>query len=578
MSAVIIQRYNALLMSLHQVFPDRSAAELRAVIRECFNSTTSPRQWPDSMASQLLSRSALKGKMEDVKKTFETDLSRDDLFRFSDYHEQAQWLLSRAFPSLHVRLVGFLYRRSISKDTTIQCCEVERGMELCTIANEAQHVVGDPSSNRTAESDDRSNDGHDTAVHDSGKNEAFGKHQSTQCGNRGSVKTRAQIKTKSAVPPQLVRVWQQCQHIDSFTLIRWMSNLFSSPSSSSSHWNPPSEWLSTVSPCKSASAHQRIQWLRHVIDTIHDLDPLLLGDLVGLLRRISRQPGYFKMTSSSDDAVECSCCCTDVVWDQIVSCTDGHLLCHLCIRRYIGEQMFGSLVRHDAIGGGATIPCIAATAGIHGASCTGFVTESFVQLAVMEDGTWDQWLTWTTRRALDLSGCPKVQCASCGYAVFYTESDKERVYSALKSKRSNGDSGWWLKYFPIGPLSVAGVLILPQMYIFYAMGIVCLVTLIYFAVRRKANCKPQTFPFPSFRFHCPQCEKATCTACQQPWIGFHSTCSVSHRLTETETRERLKREHLKTMAIVRQCHHCKVSYDLCHKLNFFFQVRLIAIS
>ncbi|MCO5567971.1 hypothetical protein L7F22_021667 [Adiantum nelumboides] len=41
--------------------------------------------------------------------------------------------------------------------------------------------------------------------------------------------------------------------------------------------------------------------------------------------------------------LECGCCCADVLFEEMVQCTDGHLFCFSCLRRSVEESTFGSL-------------------------------------------------------------------------------------------------------------------------------------------------------------------------------------------------------------------------------------------
>lgn len=105
---------------------------------------------------------------------------------------------------------------------------------------------------------------------------------------------------------------------------------------------------------------------------------------------------------------ECGCCCGDFSFDNLVQCSEGHLFCTTCVRKYVEETVFGNGKSH--------VKCITSEA-----VCEGFFPDSMLRQA-LPDATYQKYQEAVARDVVSDAKIPLVTCCKCSLQVELEES------------------------------------------------------------------------------------------------------------------------------------------------------------
>lgn len=165
-----------------------------------------------------------------------------------------------------------------------------------------------------------------------------------------------------------------------------------------------------------------------------------------------------------DKLFECGCCCCESELQEKVNCTEGHVFCKSCLKRWIEER---------TAGGSARISCMSSVGGNTGSGCKGFFVPSTIALVLSEQAL----TTWNHRVTQDELGAAKivglVTCPRCKlFAAIIEDRDYPHFKDLLECQNSECKYQSCLRcaqaYHGITPMSTSAPhqLVLPRVPIF----------------------------------------------------------------------------------------------------------------
>ncbi|KAI5282681.1 hypothetical protein KEM54_002632 [Ascosphaera aggregata] len=255
---------------------------------------------------------------------------------------------------------------------------------------------------------------------------------------------------------------------------------------------------------------------------------------------------------------ECDCCLSDVIFEQIATCsTHGHIICFNCIRRTVQEALFGQGWAKSVDVERATIRCLAISTDD---GCDGHLHVAGVKRAITtEKGGQEVYQKFEARLAADSlikSQLQLIYCPFCSYAEVDPIYHPPPGGIAWKFRRANLSAVILLVVFLI---DLFPILIIP----------IVLAVLLYpsrvcstFATSFRNLCLRHR----SQRFKCanPKCGKASCITCHKEWRDPH----VCHEPLLMSLRATV--EAARTAAVKRTCPQCGLSFiksSGCNKLT-----------
>ena len=114
--------------------------------------------------------------------------------------------------------------------------------------------------------------------------------------------------------------------------------------------------------------------------------------------------------SEANEMMECGCCFGDFTWDDLVSCSGGHLVCRDCVTRIAQECAFGQADNaYDPSG----LRCIAALNDI----CNHIIPTAMLETVISSD-LMDKLNARIAITELEVASLNLVRCPFCWYAEF----------------------------------------------------------------------------------------------------------------------------------------------------------------
>lgn len=259
-----------------------------------------------------------------------------------------------------------------------------------------------------------------------------------------------------------------------------------------------------------------------------------------------------------DALYECSCCLSDVTFEQISMCSaSGHVICFSCIQRTVHEALFGQGWGNSINNEKSTLRCLAP---LQDGTCDGLLDAMLVKRAILADKagaeTYQKFESRLAEENLLKSQLKLVRCPFCSYAEY------DPVYHPTSAGLT-----WRFRRASLLP-TICMIMVLldliPVLIAFLAAFlIICPATipLIFSASVQNLCLKTR-----NQRFTCsnPTCRRQSCVTCQKPWRDLH-VCHESLILNLRTTVEAAR-----TASIKRTCPRCGLSFvksSGCNKLT-----------
>jgi len=115
------------------------------------------------------------------------------------------------------------------------------------------------------------------------------------------------------------------------------------------------------------------------------------------------------LAEETGNQAECGCCCGDYAFDNLVQCSEGHLFCRTCVRKYVEETVFGNGKSH--------VKCITSESP----ACEGFFPDSMLKQALPE-ATYQKYQEAVARDVVSGAKISLVTCCKCSLQVELEES------------------------------------------------------------------------------------------------------------------------------------------------------------
>ncbi|KAF7718080.1 Uncharacterized protein PECH_002416 [Penicillium ucsense] len=260
-----------------------------------------------------------------------------------------------------------------------------------------------------------------------------------------------------------------------------------------------------------------------------------------------------------DYLYECECCCVEVPFEQIATCTSNvHAICYNCIQRTVQEAVFGQGWAKSVDMARSTLKCLAPLA--HGV-CDGSLPAVLVKQAVLQDKagneTYAKFEARVASEVLIKSRMRLVRCPFCSYA----EADPI-YYPYLRDVR------WQVRRSrsPISSIIVTLFMIILIPLLLTPCLIILLVNSRAIPVLYENAIRHLCLKARSKRFICanPSCQRVSCNTCQRAWRDPH----VCYEPLLTSLRATV--EAARTAAVKRTCPRCGLSFvksSGCNKLT-----------
>ena len=256
---------------------------------------------------------------------------------------------------------------------------------------------------------------------------------------------------------------------------------------------------------------------------------------------------------------DCECCYSSATVHEITSCDDGcHTICFSCIRRTVGEAVYGQGWARSIDNSRGSMKCIASSSD----SCDGHIGRDTLRLAFEDENemraTYTKFQERLAQKALQTSGLSLIHCPFCSYA----EADEVVLITAFK---------WQLKRPSEFAFNMSGVFLttvftglLPFILLIYTVVLLTSTSVFDFPVL-KSSLERVARRRRGLRFDClsPACGGSSCLQCHILWRDPHSCYSA----TADSLQKRL--ETAMTAAIKRVCPACNTSFVKstgCNKL------------
>ncbi|KAI2792238.1 hypothetical protein POX_b02275 [Penicillium oxalicum] len=297
-----------------------------------------------------------------------------------------------------------------------------------------------------------------------------------------------------------------------------------------------------------------------------ELHAILLAPLLHQ-KRENQESNDFRLASEFNELeakalgslYECECCLSDVVFEQIGTCTsNGHVICYHCIQRTVQEAIFGQGWAKSVDMRRSTLKCLAP---LSSGTCDGSLPAAVVKQAVLLDKAGDETYARFEGRvaseALLKSRMKLVRCPFCSYA------EADPVYHP-----SSRNVRWQVRRGGNMMSSILTTLFLLDLV--PLLLITCLVLLMVnpssISSLRENAIRHVCLRTRSKRFTCanPACQRVSCMTCQKAWRDPH----VCHEPLLLDLRATV--EAARTAAVKRTCPRCGLSFvksSGCNKLT-----------
>lgn len=293
---------------------------------------------------------------------------------------------------------------------------------------------------------------------------------------------------------------------------------------------------------------------------------------------------------------DCECCYASVSFEELATCAAGqHMLCYDCIRRTVGEAIYGQgwarTVDHDR----ATIRCFAPSTQECQAPIPAQILKQALQADLSKPNVWNEYQTRLSSEALLKSRVPLKYCPSCPYAeldslpavrcrdwsettAFYTRTFIPAAHPAMALAKA---AGIICSTITILFEAIICILVLPFWLLWQATVLLASIYQVYlrysaFAVYLQdiqdsvsatidASVKRIYEQRRGLKFKCqsPSCAQVSCIRCRSTWYDPH-IC-----FEDEKTSLRTAIEASATAAVKRTCPRCMLSFvksSGCNKL------------
>ncbi|WEW59333.1 hypothetical protein PRK78_004803 [Emydomyces testavorans] len=259
-----------------------------------------------------------------------------------------------------------------------------------------------------------------------------------------------------------------------------------------------------------------------------------------------------------DAIYECSCCLSDVTFEQISMCSATfHAICYSCIQRTVHEALFGQGWGNSIDKGKSTLRCLAP---LQTGTCDGSLDPALVKRAVIADKagseTYQKFESRLAEESLLKSQLKLVRCPFCSYAE----------YDSVYHPPSRG-LAWRFRRASLLP-TICMLIVLLDMIPFLIVLLTAFlllgpttIPLIFSASVRNLCLKTR-----NQRFTCSNrdCGRESCVTCHKPWQDPH----LCHEPLLLNLRTTV--EAARTAAVKRTCPRCGLSFvksSGCNKLT-----------
>lgn len=263
--------------------------------------------------------------------------------------------------------------------------------------------------------------------------------------------------------------------------------------------------------------------------------------------------------SSLNQNLSCQCCFDGFSWEEMGSCSSGHLFCGACILEFVNQSLFGSSSL-----AGKEVECVFMGSGCNGKfkDLQKFVPENLLK----------RYNAMLTQKEVEISGISLFKCPFCTYSEEYIP--EKGVYLTVKRWISNTILNYEKikKLLPMASFLVsflATVYLNPRNLLFtFFFSVYLKKKLENIDFKRIVRRLKDKIQEKYLVFNCKQCLKPSCVNCCGEW-------EVSHVCHEKEKSSfRLFIENRMSEALLRTCPNCKISFsksDGCNKITVFYQ-------
>ncbi|BFZ62929.1 hypothetical protein YB2330_004041 [Saitoella coloradoensis] len=257
------------------------------------------------------------------------------------------------------------------------------------------------------------------------------------------------------------------------------------------------------------------------------------------------------------ELVECGCCFGDYAWEDLASCSDGHLFCHECLKNTFKEGILGQ----GSLRGSPTVPCISLSGGD---VCKALIPWDTID-RVVDPELRRMHAESVVREQLERSGVRVVRCSFCPYA------EVEEVRWSVVAAWDGMQGSELLAALALLPILILGLAVV-LLYATASVLVQCENPAVYVRdARRKVHAKCVDIGIQirrkrnGSRFRCQNsdCSRDSCLECGREWFPFHRC------FEEEGDGLRLYVEKAMADAVKRTCPICQVSFvksDGCNKL------------
>jgi hypothetical protein len=254
--------------------------------------------------------------------------------------------------------------------------------------------------------------------------------------------------------------------------------------------------------------------------------------------------------------IECQCCYGDYVFEDLGSCSNGHLFCKDCVNRFVNESLFGQGTMR-----GQKVMCV------HTDGCSGEFSLETMQRMVPQT-LLESYNASLSECELLKAGIKLAHCPFCPYAEEEIKITfdwfrilKRHIFTHFTIDRIRKSSPLISFVFSIflAIFLSPHALLLPLLLNLYMKRLIESDSFISVYRKLHASMK-ERIPI----LNCKKCGKPSCTKCKAEW-------QVDHICYENEQNNfRLYVERAMSNAMIRVCPNCQISFsksDGCNKLT-----------
>ncbi|KAI0111349.1 hypothetical protein F4814DRAFT_422241 [Daldinia grandis] len=260
---------------------------------------------------------------------------------------------------------------------------------------------------------------------------------------------------------------------------------------------------------------------------------------------------------------ECSCCYSDVIFEEITTCTtEGHIVCFNCVRHSITEAIFGQGWQRSIEKETGALRCPA----VASVECESCVSPEHIHRAMQGEKNGDEIIRKFDQRlaehGLISSGLPLVRCPFCTYA------EVDDLYMPASISRPRIRVSNIPNFIIISICLIISPLLFPILVLASAFAVLCLNRSFRDYVSRHLGAAVMRYQRRrrGLKFNCqnPTCQRPSCLSCSKAWVDVH----VCHESSLVALRTQV--EQAMSMAIKRVCPRCSTSFVKtagCNKLT-----------